>query len=75
LKEFLKTGDVRLQKVYTGTFDAQARVWQPPPRSLHCCQTHASLPTRTPPFRQIYHNMAIPARLSGLCNLDNYIMT
>jgi hypothetical protein len=38
-------------------------------------QTHAFLPARTPPFRQLHHAMTIPARLSGLCHLDNFIKT
>jgi hypothetical protein len=38
-------------------------------------KTHAFLPTLTPPLRQIYHTMTIPARLPGLCHLDNLFST
>jgi hypothetical protein len=33
------------------------------------CKTHASLPTRTPPFRQISYIMTNPARLPELANV------
>jgi hypothetical protein len=34
------------------------------------CQTHASLPTRTPPSRQLYQTKTIPARFQHKIELN-----
>ena len=48
--------------------------------AAHPCNRPAAkhmlfLPTLTPPFRQLYYTMSTPARLPGLCYLDNFIMS
>jgi len=38
------------------------------------CKTHASLPTRTSPSGQFYHDPKIPTRLPGLSRSYNFII-